>query len=77
MELKSLELLGSLKVSDRSLRSSYMWEANERQEAVSWRLDAEHGSSILMIDRTYDASAKCSLQHLFNVMSCGQKCLPS
>jgi hypothetical protein len=76
-KLKFPELPGNLKVSDRSLRKLYMWDANERQEAVSQELDAERGGSILMMDWTYDAAAKCSSERLFNVLSCGQKCLVS
>jgi len=55
----------------------YMWDASERREAVSQELEAEREATILMMDWTYDAAAKCSSPRLFNVMSCDQKCLAS
>ena len=76
-KLTFLQLPGNLKVNQRVLRNLYMWDASERREAVSQELEAEREATILMMDWTYDAAAKCSSPRLFNVMSCNQKCLVS
>ena len=74
---KLFHLPDFLKVDRKSLRNLYMLDASGRREAVSQELEAEGGATILMVDWTYDAAARCSTPRLFNVISCDQKCLAS
>ena len=76
-QLKHFHLPDFLKVDRKSLRNLYMLDASGRREAVSQELEAEGGATILMVDWTYDAAARCSSPRLFNVISCDQKCLAS